>query len=51
MKMMMIREEKRKKKIQPEYVVIIDYYQCQAVEVLIQFTVVSGITGRVKLVA
>jgi hypothetical protein len=51
MMMMMIGEETRKKKIQPEYVVTIDYYQCQALEVLIQFTVVSGITGRMKLVA
>jgi hypothetical protein len=45
------RIDAEKEKIQPEYVVIIYNYQCQAVEVLIQFTVVSGITGRVKLAA
>lgn len=45
------RRDAEKEKIQPEYVVIICYYQCQAVEVLIQYIEVSGITGRVKLAA
>lgn len=45
------RRETEKEKIQPECVVINYYYQCQVVEVLIQFTVVSGITVRVKLAA
>jgi len=48
------RKETEKEKIQPEYVVInyyYYYYQCQVVEVLIKFAVVSGITGRVKLAA